>query len=440
MESIKKSVLGNDVLKVLSMRPFLLMMLSELFSQTAFNMQHFVLIFIIYGFTHSNTAVSGMILSFMVPAVLFSVISGVYVDRWNKKKVLLVTHLIRAGLLLPFLIPNLHLGLIYTFTFLIAVVTQFFIPAESSIIPQLVPKKLIVPANAVFSFGILGIMLLGYILSGPVLLLFGRTYAIVLLIFLFLISALIVTRINIQDKKKEMAAKDLPSIQENSYSFVKEASEIFIFIKKVRRVMHALFMITVAQSIIFMFAVLAPGYVSTILQAPLETLSVILIAPAGLGMGIGAFILGSISKRIKHELTSSIGFLIIGIIFLLLPHIGRIPSYAFVNNANNFLPHILNINALHIIVFMAFILGLGMSLVFIPSNSTIQIETDEEMRGRMYGLLNSLIGAVSFLPVILAGGLADLFGVSAVIGSVGMIMVGIGIWYLFKNKNYQADI
>ena len=114
MEAIKKQVLGNGILLVLRIKPFLLMMLSEFFSQLAFNMQHFVLIFIIYGVTRSNTAVSGMILSFMIPAVLFSVITGVYVDRWNKKKVLLYTHLIRATLILPFLIPNLHLGLIYT--------------------------------------------------------------------------------------------------------------------------------------------------------------------------------------------------------------------------------------------------------------------------------------------------------------------------------------
>jgi len=83
---------------------------------------------------------------------------------------------------------------------------------------------------------------------------------------------------------------------------------------------------------------------------------------------------------------------------------------------------------------MAFITGFGISFVFIPSNSTIQIETSEEMRGRMYGLLSSLIGAVSFLPVILAGGLADLFGVGAVIVGVGVLMIifSIASWFVIK--------
>lgn len=433
MELIKKRFLENNILRVLAIRPFFLMMLSEFFSQAAFNMQHFVLIFIIYGVTHSNTAVSGMILSFMVPAVLFSVISGVYVDRWDKKKVLLSTHLVRGLLLLPFLIPNLHLGLIYTFTFLIAVATQFFIPAESSIIPQLVPKKLIVSANAVFSFSIFGIMLVGYILSGPVLILFGRTYTIILLIALFLASAIVVASIKLTGKSKRIINKDTLTSQ-RSYSFTKEAKEIFTFIKKVRKVMHALFMITIAQSAIFMFAVLAPGYVATILEAPLESLSVILVAPACVGLGIGAFMLGSWGKKIIHERMSSIGFLIVGIVLILMPFASRVASYGFVQTLNSFLPKIVHINILHIIVFLAFVIGFGISLVFIPSNSTIQLETSEEMRGRMYGLLNSLIGAVSFLPVILAGGLADLFGVGAVITSVGVFVIALSIYYLFFVK------
>jgi MFS family permease len=430
MEAIKRRILSNDVLRVLRVKPFCLMILSEVFSQVAFNMQHFVLIFIIYGLTHSNTAVSGMILSFMVPAVLFSVISGVYVDRWNKKKVLLITHLLRATLLLPFLIPNLHLGFIYAFTFLIAVVTQFFTPAESSIIPQLVPKKLIVPANAVFSFGIFAIILIGYILSGPALILLGKTWTIILLISLFLISAFIVTRIKLIDGKKEnISVKDLSANKQN-YSILKEAGEIFVFVKKAKKVMSALFMITIAQSVIFMFAVLAPGYVATILEAPIESISLILIAPAGIGIGIGAFLFGSKGKKIKHQFISAIGFLIVGIVFVLMPMAGKVTSYGFVHSLNSFLPHIISINILHIIVLMAFITGFGISFIFIPSNSTIQMETNEQMRGRMYGLLSSLTGAVSFLPVILAGGLADLLGVGAVITGVGIFMLIISFCYL----------
>lgn len=422
-----------DILRVFRIRPFFFMICAEFFSQLAFNMQHFVLIFVIYSVTHSNTAVSGMILSFMIPSVLLSIFAGVYVDRWNKKKILISAHIIRAMLLLPFLIPNLHLGFIYFLTFLIAIITQFSIPAESAIIPQLIPKNLIIPANAVFAFGIYSSMLLGYIFSGPMLLFFGKTNTIIFLISLFFISTFFVTFIKLVGRKKDSAEKDF-SLSSSAFSVGREAKEIFSFIKKAQGVMHALIMLTIAQSVIFMFAVLAPGYVATILEAPIESVSWILIAPAGLGLGIGAFMLGSIGKKFNHKKLSAIGFMIIGIIFILLPFASRVTSYAFIQSLNSFLPHLLDINILHIIVVLAFIIGFALSLVFIPSNATIQIETQEAMRGRMYGLLSALIGAVSFLPVALAGGLADMLGVGIVIVSVGIFMMMLSVYYLVLNK------
>src|SRR3989344_5175622 len=195
-------IIGSDILRVLRIKPFLLMMASEFFSQFAFNMQNFVLIFITYEATHSNAAVSGIILSFTIPAVLFSIFSGVFVDRWNKKKIIFFTHLVRGFLLLPFLIPNLPISYIYILTFLIAVATQFFIPAESAIIPHLIPKNLIISGNAIFAFGIYSTILLGYILSGPILLMLGKNLTVIFLSLLYFISLFFVAAIKLKYYKK----------------------------------------------------------------------------------------------------------------------------------------------------------------------------------------------------------------------------------------------
>jgi len=425
MEFIRKTIFRNDMLAVLKIRPFSFMMISEFFSQFAFNMQHFVLIFVIFELTHSNTAVSGIILSFTVPAILFSLITGVFVDRWNKKNILFSTNILRGVFLIPFFLPNLHVGLIYTFTFLIAVATQFFLPAESAIIPSLVPKNLLFSANAVFSLGIYSTTLLGYIFSGPILLLLGKTYTFVFLAILFFVSAFFITLISISNKNKK---KDIESQATPSIAY--EAREIFSFIRRTRKVMYALTMLTIAQAILFMFAVLSPGYATDILKIRLESLSWIIIAPAAIGMGTGALILGSVGKKFNRKLLSSVGFLLGGVSFIIFPFLNQITSYGFVQFINKILPIFLNITSLHIVVVMAAVIGFAISLVFIPSNITIQTETAESMRGRVYGLLNALIGAVSFLPVVLAGGLADLFGVATVITGFGIIMLLIGTFFL----------
>ncbi|MBI2028773.1 MAG: MFS transporter [Candidatus Levybacteria bacterium] len=429
MEILKRSVISNDILRVLRIKPFLLMMASEFFSQFAFNMQNFVLIFVIYGATGSNTAVSGLILSFTIPAVLFSIFSGVFVDRWDKKKIIFFTHLFRGFLILLFLIPNLHIGYMYILVFLIAIATQFFIPAETAIIPQLIPKKLIIPGNAVFVFGLYSTVLLGYILSGPILILIGKNNTIIFLSLFFFISTIFVAAIKFSTRNKSYVREQYVS---KSISIAYETREIFSFIRRARKVMHALLMLTIAQAVMFTFAVLGPGYVTTILSSPLESLSWILIAPAGVGMGIGVILLGSIGKKYKQTRLSAIGFLMVGIAFILLPFGSQFASREFVYVLNSYLPSILHITILHIIIALAFIIGFSISLVFIPSNATIQIETGQEMRGRIYGFLNALVGAVSFIPVILSGGLADILGVGTVILGVGILMVILSIVFFFS--------
>jgi len=368
-------------------------------------MQHFVLIFIIYGLTRSNTAVSAVILSFTIPAVLFSLISGVHVDRWDKRKILFFTNIIRSILILLFLVPNLHVGFMYTITFLIALTTQFFIPAGSAVVPLLVPKRFIMSANSVLYLGVYATMFLGYIFAGSFLLILGKPYTIIFLSFLFFASAFFILPIKPQYRNRDYKSKDIET------SFFEELHEILPFIKKTRKVVQALVVLTIAQAVIFMFAVLGPGYVATILNVEVERLSLLLIAPAAFGMLIGAFLLGSIGKKFEFRWLSGIGFLLSGVIFAL---------FAQAENVASVLP---------ILIIFSVLVGFAISLIFIPGHATLQTETTEKLRGRIYGLLNALTGVVSFLPVVLAGGLADIIGVGTVVTGVGVIMIIVSIFF-----------
>jgi len=80
-----------------------------------------------------------------------------------------------------------------------------------------------------------------------------------------------------------------------------------------------------------------------------------------------------------------------------------------------------------VVIFLAFIVGFAISLIFVPSHATIQMETSDTLRGRIYGLLSALVGAVSFLPVVIAGGLADILGVSLVITLVGILIIIVSV-------------
>ena len=124
---------------VLRNRPFLLLWLAQLSTQVGGNMVMFGL-FIIIGSNYSGSkiAISILLLSFLVPAILFSAIAGVFVDRVDKRHMLLVTNVLRgAAFVLVFLVGN-NLLLLYLLMILVSTITTFFGPAEASMIPFLV--------------------------------------------------------------------------------------------------------------------------------------------------------------------------------------------------------------------------------------------------------------------------------------------------------------
>src|SRR5437667_1482794 len=125
----------TNILRALSEKSFFNLWFGEVFTQIAVNLFNFFLILIVFKQTHSNTAVSGVVISFTVPAIIFGSIAGVLVDRWNKKQVLVVTNIVKAVLLIILVFYLNNLFIIYLISFLVAILTQFFIPAESPIIP-----------------------------------------------------------------------------------------------------------------------------------------------------------------------------------------------------------------------------------------------------------------------------------------------------------------
>jgi Na+/melibiose symporter-like transporter len=128
--------------RVLKNRSFLLLWLAQLLSQIVFNAANYGVIAIVTAVTHSTVMVGLAIVSFTLPAVPFSLLAGVYVDYLDKRLVLWFSNALRAattGLIVFALLWDPHLLIpLFFLTFLISLVTQFFIPAEASAIPLLV--------------------------------------------------------------------------------------------------------------------------------------------------------------------------------------------------------------------------------------------------------------------------------------------------------------
>jgi MFS family permease len=415
----------NLILRALHIRPFAYLIASEFFSQFSMNLFNFALLIVVFSVANSNAAVSGVVLAFTIPSIIFGIFAGVLVDRWNKKTVLFATNIIRAGLIIPLIFLHTDVVVIYAVTFGVSVVTQFFIPAETPIIPLLVGKPLLLAANALFGMGIYASIFLAYALSGPFLAVLGQSNLFILLSILFLIAGFFAFLIKADKSKIE------PKEVKVVLSFKQEISDVLRLISKTKALSHALFSLSLAQIIILILAVIGPGYAEHVLKIRVESFPTVFMIPAVAGIALGALIIGSFLHKVSKSTLTKFGTLLMGVSILLLPYGSKVESRELIHFINLYLPHILRITMLHLTVFLAFILGFATSFVFVPSNAVLQEETSDEWRGKVYGLLNTLVGAVSILPVVVVGGLADLIGVKLVITGIGIIVVLIAFVRIF---------
>ncbi|WP_390883398.1 MFS transporter [Kovacikia minuta] len=156
-------------LPVLRNRNFLTLWSGQVFSQLADKVYLVLMIALIANrFQAGGQTISGWVssimIAFTIPAVLFGSIAGVFVDRWPKKTVLVITNLLRGALVfsLPPLLwiskgwaplAGLPVGfcVLLGITFLVSTLTQFFAPAEQSAIPLIVERRHLLSANSLYT-------------------------------------------------------------------------------------------------------------------------------------------------------------------------------------------------------------------------------------------------------------------------------------------------
>ncbi len=407
----------DNLLTVLKNRNFLYLWLCEAFSQVAMNMLNFILVLTVFSLTSSNKAVSGIILSFTIPAVIFGILAGVFVDRWTKKKVLFATNIIRFIfiLILSFLYKNIIF--VYSISFLSAIVTQFFIPAETPMIPLIVKKNQLLSANALFSLALFGSIFLAYGLSGPVILFFGLKTSFILLSAIFFIASIFA--ILIKTKENDLKKSD-------DFDLFNDTKNTIRAIVNVPEVFHAFLLLILTQVLTLIISVLGPGYAKEILRININTFPIFFLTPAVIGMAAGAFVVSNFLSGFSRHKIATLGLFIASFAIIMMPYATQINLLRFIRILFLGLARTYSIR-IFISSCIAFVLGFSNSLIFVPSNTLVQEHSSDQIRGKIYGALNSASALISILPVILAGWFADTFGVGFSLIILGIIVFMIGL-------------
>jgi MFS family permease len=411
---------------VLRNRPFLALWLAQAVTQIGGNMVIYGLTVIIFSSTQSNAAVSILLLTFLVPAVIFSAVAGVYVDRHDRRWILITTNLLRAGAFALIFIAHDQLLVVYAMNIFVSTVTTFFGPAEAATIPYLVPRQQLVAANSLFTLTLNAAFALGFALLGPLVVTLAGPNALILLVagsYLFAAALCFWLPAAKPETTDERSARQAVVAAERAVgSTLSQLREGLSYIRAHRNISWSLIYLGITASLIGVLGVLGPDFATEALGlAPKDF--VIVVLPLGIGIVVGILVLNAYGALLPRRRVIEAGLLSLGILLMVLAVARRIVRFLQGVDAPA-TPFDLSalVSLLSIVIGIAFLAGVSYAIVAIPAQTQLQEDLPEEVRGRVFGVLNMLVSVASFLPIIVVGPISDFFGTSPVIFTVGLVV------------------
>jgi MFS family permease len=412
---------GEGFGAVLRNRYFLAIWSAQVTSQTAQNAVWYVLIILIAKLTGANAlSVGGIIIMVQLPTVLFSGLSGVLVDRFPKKTILIATNFIRAVAVVGYLFLSGYGEALYLITFVVAVVSQPFQPAEGATIPLLVSEEQLITANSLFQATFMASQIVGFGLAAVLILAAGQTVTFFVLIGLFAYAGAILFVLPPSTTRKAVVVSD--GIVDAAQKIWHELLEGTRSILADRKLLIALVQITFAPTFLLLLAQVAPTFLKQVLHVQQITLMFLVLAPAGLGMGIGLFILGHWGNRLRKDRLVVVALLALSVSVLGL---ADVPSLAH----EFWLPFTLvginpPLNLARVLTMIPLSLLIGIEIAFInaPLQTIVQERAPEELRGRILAMQQTLTAAVAIPPLLIIGGVASAIGIQGSLGLVGVAL------------------
>ncbi len=370
---------------------------------------HFIALMVLIQNVFGNIVVTGTVMMVTaLPKIIFSPFAGVFVDRWSLKKTMVVSDLIRMVLvgLIPilfYLIESPSMSIILILTFLISTVSVFFYPAKSASIPTLVEKDKLLEANSLSGTTQMMISLLG-LLGGAVLVsMIGTTMAFILDASTFLISAIAISFINYPAKQKELsnseeAAKSYENQEKSTYLTELKLGAKYVAKDQVLRFMLSFF--TTIMLIAGALNVLFFAYIEDVLHQDASTIGYIMGANM-IGMIIGMLTIPKVAGKVSKVKLLVWSTIIFAFTF---------SSFSWVNQLALAIP-------------LMVVNGVGNGILNISSSTIFQEYIQENMRGRVFSVLDSIVNSAAMISMLPAAWLAQQYGVENIFRTAAIFIL-----------------
>jgi MFS family permease len=409
---------------------FLRLWMSQAATQIGGNMVLFGLTVIVVNSTSSNTAVALLVLSYLVPAVLFSAVAGVYVDRLDRRLILVMTNVLRgAGYVALFVVgPNFPVILLLNFA--ISTISVFFAPAELAMIPVLVPRNLLLAANGVFTVTLNAAFALGFALLGPLVVNVFNPEAVILVVAaLYFLASLFCFSLpsappeTSADADAGLGVADAEAAVGSTLSQLQEG---IAFVRANHPIAWSLLYLGITASLIGVLGVLGPAFAKQTLGLAAKDFAVVVL-PLGFGIVTGILLLNSYGRYFARRRVIEGGMIALGVLLGALSAAGPISRLLQRADAPGGPDLSIVTSLLSVVVVIAFFAGMAYGLVAIPSQTQLQEDLPEDVRGRVFGILMMVVSVASFLPIIIIAPISDLVGTTAVIFILAIAVLVTGV-------------
>jgi MFS transporter, DHA3 family, macrolide efflux protein len=381
----------------LSVPNFRKLWLGQTISQIGDGLTNLAVLIVVSQLTGSTAALAGITIAIALPQLLFGLVAGVFVDRWDRKKIMIVSDVLRGLLVLGLIVvrdPS-QVWIFYVLSFLQAAIGTFFDPARGAVMAQVLERESLLAGNALSQTtrviaGVAGMGLAGVLVG----LAHNGWPAFVVDSLTFFVSAIFVAAIALP---RQAPRTNAPV---NVRNLTNEMSDGLRFILGKRHLFGVLMTFAVTMLGIGSVNVLFVPYLTQQLNARTEVLGLLEAAQVA-GMIAGSTLVATLAARIKIQWIVAVGVAGMG---------AMVGAMGFATEW-------------WMIMIAMLILGLCLTPVQAAASTIMQQQVPDDKRGRAGSAMNTVITLASVISMAVAGVLGDVIGIRQVFFIAGGITI-----------------
>lgn len=405
---------------LLADRRFATLWVNQALGQTAQYALLFALLLVVLELTGSTIMTTLLVLSFMIPSVLFGMPAGVLLDRWHKEDVLVVTNVIRALVCLFLFFFNENEWAILGVNLVFATASQFFNPAVVALIPALVPQDRLIYANTLYNFTLTVAQFAGIVFLTPIVFKLADAEGMFILgAIFFTVAGLLASSLHPIDQAPRETRWERPLFG----AIPEEFRESWRTLRRDLASVMALVQLTLSSTLVLVFAILIPRFMQDTLEVDADNAAFV-FAPTGVGALLGMRFIPWLARRVGKVRVVTIGLAGIALCITALALVE--PLAALLENSGALDPE--GVAGLGLLVtltmFFAFPLGFSYALLNAPAQTVLHERAPAEMRGRIFTTQIVSANFFSLLPLLLIGAITDLVGISWVLMILALLVSG----------------